>query len=269
MKSLTRWNTLLGIMGAILVTSGIGQNLKLLALTAEEVKAKLQGIPVFAISNAQGGVWTIQGKNNAALPVLFVSLKDAQNSIAQIETKQPELKSKLQVIILPLGDAYQNAKKNNAQIDIPVAFWPVQQQVELATQILKQENQKNGEFKGVPLFFATIKEKDKEGYLVITKKTDKGEQTQIPFFFDKEQIQQIVDKFKKDKPDQAADVNIRVIPLEQIIVLLEKENDETFKNLILFPSKESEELIQKIREQQQQGQPQPQKSPQPTNSPSK
>jgi nickel transport protein len=252
-----KWHKLLGLLAAGLITSSFG-SLKALALSVEEVQAKLQPIPVFAISNDQGRIWTVANENNNQLPVLFISLADAQKYQQELEKNKPELKDKLSVTVLSLGEAYEQVRGQNNQQQFSAAFVPTEQQVQLATQLLQQQGQQVEQFQGVPVFFPTVTENQKEGYLVIKVQGENGTTAEgIPFFFDKEQLQKLIERIQQQQGANKPPITIKVIPLENLISIFEKENDEAIKSIILFRSQESDELIKKIQQNQNQSQPTP------------
>lgn len=241
---------LIGFIGTALIASS-GGDFSALALPIEEVQAKLQPIPVFAITNEEGNIWTITGENESQLPVLFISFADAQEYQQNIENRQPELQNKLSVSILSLGEAYQQVKSQDSQQPFAAAFVPMEQEVNSAIQLLERRGQQLEQFPGVPVFFPTVQENNNEGYLVIRIQGNNGDIQGIPFFFEKQQLQKLLEEVKTQRGDNQPETTIQVIPLETLINTLETENDEALENIILFRSQESENIIREIREQQQ------------------
>ncbi len=54
----------------------------------------------------------------------------------------------------------------------------------------------------------------------------------------------MVTKFKEQKPDVAASVDIEVVPLEGVIETLETSEDKMLEKIVLVPSTESIEFLQ-------------------------
>lgn len=246
-----KWHQLIGFVGAVVIAATFGR-FQVLALPAEEVTAKLQPIPVFAITNEQGKVWTVSNQENIQLPVFFISLADAQKYQRDLENKKPELKDKLSVTLISLGEAYQKVKAEDERKEFLAAFVPMEQQVNLAEQLLKQQGQEVEQFQGVPLFFPTVIENQQEGYLIIKVQRENSSLEGIPFFFEQGQLQKLIEQVQQQRGENQPAINIKVIPLEALINILEKESDEAIKSIILFRSQESEEFIRKIQEEQQQ-----------------
>jgi nickel transport protein len=57
MKSLVRWSATVGLVGSALIGSFSYDNLQALALTEDQVVQKLQSVPVFTVTDAQGHHW--------------------------------------------------------------------------------------------------------------------------------------------------------------------------------------------------------------------
>ncbi len=112
------------------------------------------------------------------------------------------------------------------------------------------------QFNGTPLFVARAG-KDK-GLLTIQD----GNQSVIPMFFNKEDLQPLLDRFKQQKPDLASTVDIQVFPLEGVMQAMQKEKDPQLDKIVLIPPKETLEFVrsQQQRQPQQQQQRQPQQA---------
>jgi hypothetical protein len=101
----------------------------------------------------------------------------------------------------------------------------------------------------VPLFFVAIKEKDK----FLTPQLN----NLTPFFFEKEQAQQWLERVKKANPKLVAKAEIKVNDLQGFIEDLHSRNYPEQKQVVLVRSRESEEVVRKI----QASQPKPSFSP--------
>jgi Tic22-like family len=237
LKSLARWSATLGIIGTTVLTSGIGKDGIALALPQDQVLQKLNPVPVFTIADEQGAPLVASGENEAKVAGVFISQTDANNFVNDLKTKNAELANKVKVVPVSLGEVYKLAESSQSQENaLNFAYVPQETAVTSAKTILQQTGQ---EYKGgVPLFVA--KGGEDKGYLTI----EKDSQQVIPFFFEKQQLDNMVAKFKEQKPDIAASVNIEVVPLEGVIETLEKSDDRMLNKIVLVPSTESLQFLQ-------------------------
>lgn len=248
MKSFIRWSATVGLVGTTLLGSLFGGNLKALALTEQEVMQKLQPVPVFTITDEQGAplVASVPNQNNQNESVagVFISQRDAQAFVERLKRENPDLGNKVQVVPVSLAEVYQLDQQNANQANgIDFAFIPVQQQVQSAQALVQQGQQ----FQGVPLFVARGGEGG--GYLTIEQNNTQV----IPFFFDKEQLQGMVDRFKQQQPNQASTIEIQVVPLEGVIQTLQNENNPQLNQIVLVPSQESLQFLRSLSSSQQGG----------------
>lgn len=237
LKSLARWSATLGLVGTAVLTSGIGKDGIVLALPQDQVLQKLNPVPVFTIADEQGAPLVASGEDEAKVAGVFISQTDANNFVNDLKTKNAELADKVQVVPVSLGEIYKLSESSQSQENsLDFAYVPQEEAVNSAKTILQESGQ---EYKGgVPLFVAKGG-KDK-GYLTI----EKDSQQVIPFFFEKQQLENMVAKFKEQKPDVAASVNIEVVPLEGVIETLENSEDEMLNKIVLVPSTESLQFLQ-------------------------
>jgi len=114
-------------------------------------------------------------------------------------------------------------------------------QVQSAKTVLQQTGQQVNEFNGVPLFLA--RGGAENGYLTIQR----GQQEVIPLFFNKEDLQGMVDRFKQQQPNVTATIKIEVVNLESVLEALRTENDPFLTQMILIPSRESLEFVRSLQ----------------------
>lgn len=238
MKSFVRWSATLGLVGTTLLGSLFGGNLRAQALTEQQVIEKLQAVPVFTVTDGEGSplVASIPNQNNqnAAVAGVFISQRDAEAFVARLKREKPELGNQVRVVPVSLAEVYQlDQQSQNQPNGLDFAYIPVQQQVQSAQQLLGQGQ----EFRGVPLFVARGGQEG--GYLTIQQQG----QPVIPFFFDKEQLQNLVNRFKEQQPNLASSVQIQVVPLEGIINTLETQDNPQLQQILLIPSQESLEFL--------------------------
>lgn len=236
-KSLVRWSAALGVAGIAFIGLGIAENLTAQALPQEEVLKKLDPVPVFTIADEQGAPLVASGQDKAKVAGVFISQNDANQFVDQLKTKNPELAGKVKVVPVSLGEIYKLSESSQSQQNaLNFAYVPEQEAVNSAKTI-GQANQQPYQG-GVPLFVA--KGGEDKGYLTI----EKNSQQVIPFFFDKQQLEQMVAKFKQQKPEIANSVNIEVVPLEGVIETLETSQDQMLEKIVLVPTTESIEFLQ-------------------------
>lgn len=246
MKSLVRWGATLGLIGSTLLGSFFIENLQALALTDEEVRQKLQAVPVFTVTDQNGSPLVAsvpqQGNESVAVAGVFISQRDAEAFVERLKTEKPDLGNSVQVVPVSLGEVYQLDKDNQNQPNgLDFQYVPMQQQVQSAEALLTQNGNPQQQFRGVPLFVA--KAGQESGYLTIQQD---GRQL-IPFFFEKEQLQNMVNRFKEQQPELASSVKLEVVPLEGVIRTLQTSDNQQLGNILLVPSRESLEFLQQSR----------------------
>jgi nickel transport protein len=238
MKSLVRWSATLGLVGAALVGSFGTENLKALALPEQQVMEKLQPVPVFTVTDPQGAplVATIPNGQNKPQSVagVFISQKDAQAFIQRLQKEKPDVAKNVQVVPVSLAQIYKLKQENQSKPDgLNFAFIPAQQQVQSAQTIVSQSGKQGQQFQGTPLFVARGGKEN--GYLTVQE----GNKSVIPFFFDKEQLQAMIDRFKQQKPDLASTVKVEAVPLEGVIYTLQTSNNQELNSIMIVPSQEA------------------------------
>lgn len=231
-KSLLNKIKQLSVIGVTVAGCWLTQTTKLLALPQEVIIKKLQPIPVFTIADGQGSPLIASTEDNNRVAGVFISQKDATSFVERLKQDNPDLGKQVQVVPVSLAEIYKLAEQNGQQQDgVQFAYVPSNQQIQQAQQL-------NDKYQGgVPLFVATAG--DEQGYLIIKQ----NDQEVIPFFFDKQQVQQLVDNFKQAQPDLANSVKIEVVILENMLDALKKGNDEMLNRIVLWPSTESMDFL--------------------------
>ena len=253
MKSLVRWGATLGLVGSTLLGSFFTANLRAIALPDQEVAKRLLPIPVFTVTDAQGAplVATVplrQGDSQTAnVAGVFMSQQDANAFLARLKTEDPNLGNSVQIVPVSLAEVYELEKKSQSQTEnLDFAFIPQQDQVQLAQPLWEAQRQRNPnlqeQFQGVPLFVA--KAGPDQGYLTIQPRD--GVQL-IPFFFEKSQLQTMVDRYKQQQPNQSSNITIEVVSLEGLIATLQSSNNEDLTKIMLVPSEESQNFLESLR----------------------
>jgi hypothetical protein len=235
MKSIIRSCAAIGLIGSLSLTAWLSQTSKVLALTTEQIMQKLSPVPVFTVADEQGAPLVVTGENNAKVAGVFISQKDANEFIASLQKTNPDLAKQVRVVLLSLGEIFQLSQNNEKeQNGLYFDYVPAQGEVESAKQIVSASG---GQYQEglVPLFVAKAG-KDK-GYLTVSR----NNQPVIPFFFEKAQLQSLVEQFKKEKPDLASSI---------VIDTLQKSDSELLSKIVLVPTQESIKLLQSIADDQ-------------------
>jgi len=247
MKFLARWSATLGLAGSLLFGAAA-----VMALPQEEIVKKLQSVPVFAIADAQGAplvATPAQGENARPVAGVFVSHQDAQAFLTRLQQSNPELARSVRVISVSLSEVYklnQTARDNSESLDFTIV--PMDQQVQNATQLLRQQGQPiEGEFNGVPLFIA--RGGVDKGYLTIQQ----GNVRVIPIFFKKDELEALLNRFKQQQPDLANTIEIQVVNLEGVLKTLQESNNPELNQLVFIPPRESLEYVRSLQPASGQG----------------
>lgn len=247
MKSLVRLGAVLGILGSTLLGPSLTRNMSALALPDQQVLEKLRPVPVFTITDAQGAPLIAsvpkegQSGSNTSVAGVFISQKDAQAFVDRLKTRNPQLAASVRVVPVSLGEIYQLSQANKGKAEeVQFAYVPTSVQVESAKTLLQQGGQQPNEFSGVPLFLA--RGGPENGYLTIQR----GQQQVIPLFFNKEELQGMVERFKQQQPNVAASIKIEVVNLEAVLEAMRTDNDPFLSQIILVPPRESLEYVRTL-----------------------
>lgn len=205
---------------------------KISAVPENVIREKLYPVPVFTIVDEQGAPLVASGKDGGKIAGAFISQQDANNFLTSLQGKNPDLASRVRVIPLSLHQVYELNERSSEASEPDYAYVPNEEAVNYAKSILGTQYQG-----GVPLFLA----KGGEGNHYLTIERD-GQQV-VPFFFEKQQLENMVAKLKTERPDLANNFNIEVIPLEALIYTLQTNESPMLSNIVLVPSTESLQFI--------------------------
>lgn len=249
MKALLRWSLMLGLAGSASLGSIVGFNRPAIALPQEEVVRKLQQVPVYTLVNDQGrplvasvGEQTQQQGN--FIP-LFISQTTAREKLAEIRAENPQVAERVRVLAVSMGEIYKMDLANDGNADAPeFVYVPVEQQVNTAVALLRAQGQQVDSFPGVPLFVARGADR---GYLTI----ERNDRQAIPMFFEEQQIQQMVERFREQQPDLADSVQIDVVSLQNVLNALTSQDDADLEKVVIVPTRESLQFLQNAAQQSQ------------------
>ena len=244
MKSMFSLGAKLGIVSSAIVGSAIFGTMSAFSLPQDQIVQKLGPVPVFTITDAKGAPLVASNEGNkkeGGVAGVFINQKDAEAFVNQLKTKNPELAKTVRVVPVSLGEVYKLDQASSTKPNsLDFAYVPAKQQVDAAMALLKQSGQDEKKFQGTPLFVA--KAGKEKGYLTV-KQADKQV---IPFFFNKEELQSMLDRFKKQQPDLASTVEIQVVNLEGVIETMQSRNDTQLNQIMLVPPKASIDFVRSL-----------------------
>lgn len=251
MKALVRWGATLGLVGSTLLGSVFIGSVPVLALPEQQIKEKLDAVPVYLITNDKGLPLSRplpegqNGQKGGSVTGVYLSRQDAQAFITELrnakgkDPKMEELVKNLQVTALPLGVIYQQLQQTKNQPNrLVFAFKPVDQEIKGAMDLLRQSGQKVEQFRSVPLF--AVRFAPDQGYVPI--KLTANNQQLIPLFLSKQDAQGLLSQVKQKNPK----ADIQVLEVDSVIDTLQKKNDEWLKQVVIVPSQESREYIRTL-----------------------
>lgn len=248
MKLLVRWSVIASLLGtSLLGPSLLGQRLAI-ALPEAEVLERLQGVPVFTVTNAQGSpilASNPQQKDGPQVATFFVSQKEAQGFLNQIKSKNAELGKTAKVIPTPLGKAFEVARQNRDKKDVAFQFVPTQEAVKSAEALLRKQDPNFKQFNDVPLFYAV--DTKSKGLLSLTAPPDNSKI--IPLYFNQQDLQVVVDQLKKQNPQLGATTQIQVTSLSSVVASMLKENSPEIGQLTLIPTPEARVFLKSLPQQ--------------------
>ena len=260
MKSLIRWSATLGLVSGVFLSSVFAGAARVLALPAAQVKERLRAGPVFTLANEQGAPLVAtpnEGDSRQPVAGVFINHQDAETFLNNLKNSNPQAAQGVRVVPVSLADVYQLAQQQGesqqgqqAADQLRFAFIPAQQQVDAAMTLLRQNGQTVERFQGVPLFVARSGGQN-AGYLTIRQ----GEKQVIPVFFDKAELQGVIDRLRQQQPDLASNVSVQVVNLEGLIQTLQSSDNPELNQLLLVPQRSSVDFVRSLQpEGQGQGQ---------------
>ncbi|AFY31386.1 Tic22 family protein [Calothrix sp. PCC 7507] len=252
MKSLVRWGATLGLVGSTLLGAVFAGSFPVLALSEQQIKDKLDSVPVYLITNEKGlplsrALPEAQSgpKKGGSVTGVYLSRQEAQTFINELRSakgkdpKLEEIAKNLQVTAVPLGVIYQQLQQTKNQDNrLLFAFKPVDQEIKGALELLQQSGQKVDQFKSVPVF--AVRFAPDQGYVPIQMTADK--QQLIPLFLSKQDAQGLLGQVKPKYPK----ADIQVIDVDGVIKTLQDKNDSWLNQVVLVPSAESRQYIQTL-----------------------
>jgi Tic22-like family len=211
------------------------------ALPDAQIIEKLQNIPVFTLTDQGGAPLTaaISGDpKKGSFTGVYFSQQEARAFLQKLQRENPAIAKQLQIRAVPLSEMYKVQITTNASQKLDIAFVPNEPQVKAALSLTQKVNPQLKRFNGVPLFVARAGKQ--KGYITIPFKDKKI----IPLFFDREQVQVVIDQFKKEQPALASTTDVQVLTLESLLDTMRTKNDALYSQVALNPSREAIEYLQ-------------------------
>jgi hypothetical protein len=207
------------------------------ALPESQIVEKLKGIPVFALTDRDGLLLTAATTVDNGRPAkggAFFSQSDARTFLQKLQKENPSLAKQLEVRAVLLSDVYKAQRSNDPAQRVDIVYVPNQIQVKTALTLTQKINPSIKQFNGVPLFVAKT---NKGVYLT----TISNNQPVVPLFFDRDQLQPMIDRYKQQRPN--AIVEVEVLALEGLLEGMRNTNDPLYDQLTFGPSREGLEIL--------------------------
>ncbi|HEY9826328.1 MAG TPA: Tic22 family protein [Stenomitos sp.] len=238
MKSFVRLGLTLSLLGGAVLGPTLTHPQAVLALPEADALKRLDPIPVFAVTNKEGipilaSIANPKDKTKQLqVATFFMSQQDAQTLVNTLKTQKPDVGKDAKVLTLSMRQAYDIKTKNKSKADTLIfEFLPPKQQLQDALAVLKQNGQNIKEFNDIPLFYATGGA-DK-GLLTIEQGTNKV----IPFYFNKQDLQGMLDQLKQRDPKLSSSTKVEVTSLSRILDSLLKDNSAGIQQITLVPDR--------------------------------
>ncbi len=263
-SSLVQWSLTLGAIGSLLAGHWLSPA-PALALPEEQVLQTLAPVPVFVVTEDNFPLFVVLQPNadgeappaNVPVSGVFIRLQDAQAFVENLQQRDPEGSESLEIEVVSLAQVYElerrlneEAAANEIEEDPEFIFVPPDDQRDNASQILEESGRSSANFSGVPLFLARAVNSDDPNdtnYLTIQR----GEEARVPAYFTREQVDQAINLFREQNPDDNGnlEIEIEVISLEGFINSLQTRNEEDLSKIVLVPHWETLQLLQQASEQ--------------------
>jgi len=266
MQSLLRWGVALSILGGVVTGIPFGAIPRAIALSEEQVVAKLNEIPVFTLADTEGNPLTAVVKQSregeATDEVIFVFINpDTAQEFLDKNKATDSILAEAEIFPINLGAVYLHQKENHQNPDSPTfQFFPEPEQVDAAKAILTQNGEDADKLGGVPVFFGRATATNQEEGLMIIQR---NQGPIVPFFLDKQQLQDIIDEGGKVQTDVS--IEIGVLELGAFVNRLLTVDDPQLEQVFLIPTPESIEHVRQLRPPG--SLPQPDTAPPPENLP--
>jgi len=234
-KGLTRWLMSIGLAGTTL----FGTMIPALALTEAEIEERLEAIPVFTVTDANGAPLVARVEDQLFAGI-FINPTDADAFRQRVMSQNAELNNSVQVIPVSMREIYrierEAAQRNASEENIDFVYIPEQQQLELAQSLLPADQ----EIQGVPLFAVRVSDSSQPGSnnsVYLTLQQEDGSPV-VPFYFSKQQADALAQRYRESTslPANSNAVTIEVSTLEVILANWEQSDQPGLQQIFLVPS---------------------------------
>ncbi|CAI7758216.1 unnamed protein product [Closterium sp. NIES-54] len=206
-----------------------------IAMSADQVAKRLDGVPVYTVTNTASEFVLISDMGgNKSLGLFCFRREDAEMLLAQVKDREPSLGRGAKVVPVSLDKVYQLSAEG-----IAFRFLPDPTQVKHALQVLSASGDTARAFDGVPVF--------QSENLILRSKNRRF----CPVFFNKEDLDAALKKAIKQKqavnPNMRVTNNIQVGSFEEVLKMLERNDEDSLWGDLLFipPGMDAEGLLGK------------------------
>lgn len=237
-KGLTRWLMSIGLAGTTL----LGTMIPALALTQAEIEERLEAIPVFTVTDANGAPLVARVEDQLFAGI-FINPSDADAFRQRVMTQNAELSNSVQVIPVSMREIYSiereraaQAQQNASEDNIDFVYIPEPEQLDLAQSLLPAGQ----EIQGVPLFAVRVSDPNQRGRnntVYLTLQQEDGTPV-VPFYFSKQQADALAQRYRESNPSRGNStlVTIEVSTLEIILANWEQSDQPGLEQIFLVPS---------------------------------
>jgi hypothetical protein len=154
--------------------------------------------------------------DDSQLLFFFLGPDEAQMMLSQVQKSNPEVGKKAQIIVRSMNDAYQVIRQNKEK-KVLFQFIPAKASIDSARTILTAQGVAADKIPVVPVFFAIGGQDKSQGLLTMSIDQNGKKEQVVPFFLDKTDLQNLLDRASKDQPDITKATKIQVASLFQVL----------------------------------------------------
>lgn len=214
----------------------------LAALPPEEIARKLEAVPVFALTDAQGTPALIDVGNadgqRTTVARMFLNPQDAQEWLKRLQAGAVSSSSELRVNAIPLSAIYELLQKPSTEYQLQLI--PDLEEVKLARELLALNQQPPEKLQGIPLFLVTASDGSAPTYVTV----DRDGTEEIRFYMDRAQAEVVAKTFAEQNPELAATVQIQVVDFDEFLSVLSEREDEWLSRVRIIPSQNAQAFFE-------------------------
>ncbi len=204
------------------------------------VAERLNIVPVFTIVANDGSpiLANIEQEGRTIQVASFwLDKTQADQSLQEVRTTNPDIGSSAQVIPVPLGEAFELAEQQMSQRDdIIFQVVPRNSDLQTALTVARQQQADLAQFPGVPLFYGL----SDQGYLTL----ESGGVEVVPFFFAQQDLDRVLQQGAQTDPAISGQTRVEVTTLEQVVDSMLEDSNSDVNKIIFVPSRESIQFVQ-------------------------